>query len=52
MQMGVVHYCKNAHLLRHRYKDTCAYAIYYEVDLVTKELQSKAKYAMNLKLDP
>ena len=51
-QMGVVHYCENVHLLRHRSEHTCTSTIYYQVDSVTKALHHKAKYAINLNLDP
>ena len=51
MQVGVVHYCENAHLLRHRSEHTCSSAIYYQMDSVTKALHCKAKYGMNVKMD-
>ena len=51
MQVGVVHYYENAHLLKHRSENTCTFEIYDEVDLVTKTLYCKTKYALNLKLD-
>ena len=49
--MGVVHY-ENIHLLIHKNEHICASTIYYQVDLVTKVLHCKAKYAMNMKPDP
>ena len=49
--MGVVHFCENAHLLRHRSEHICTSAIYYEVDLVRKTLHCKTKYMKNLQPD-
>ena len=45
--MGGVHYCENSHLLRHRSQHTCASAIYYQTDLGTKAMHSKAKHAID-----
>ena len=28
-KMGIIHYCQNLHLLRHRSEHTCASAVYY-----------------------
>ena len=52
IHMGVVYYCENAHLLRHRSERTSASAYCYQVDSETKALHYKGKYAINLKLDP
>ena len=41
--MGVEHYGENAHSLGHRSEHTCASPIYYQADVVTKALYSKAK---------
>ena len=32
MQMEILNFCENTHLLRHRSEDTCASAVYYPVD--------------------
>ena len=50
--MGVVYYCENVHLLRHRSECICLSTIYYNMDLVTKTLNCNAKYLINLKLYP
>ena len=50
--MGVVYYCENVHLLRHRSEHTSASKIYYQMESLTKALQCKAKYAVNMKPDP
>ena len=48
----VEHYCGNTHLLRHRSKHTAAFAIYYQVGLLTKALQCEERCAINMKQDP
>ena len=50
--LGVVCYCENGHLLRHRSKDICASAIYYQTYLDNKALHCKAKHIINLRPDP
>ena len=52
MQMGIVHYSENVLLLRYKPEHTCASSIYYQVGLLTKNLQCEIKYIMNLNLDP
>ena len=43
MQMGGACYCEKAHLLRHRSKQTCASAMYYQMNSVAKSMQCKTK---------
>ena len=50
--IGIVYSFENANLLRHKSEHTCVAAIYYQVGWVTKALQCKAKYIINLKSDP
>ena len=45
--LGVVYYCENAPLLRHRSEHTCASTIYSQTDFITKTLHCKAKFAIS-----
>ena len=51
IHIGIVYYCENANLLKHRSEDTHAFAIYYQMDYVTKAIHCKEKYTNNLKPD-
>ena len=50
--MGIAYYCQGAHFLRHRSEHTCAYAIFHQVDSVTKLMHCKTKQAITLKSEP
>ena len=43
---------KKEHLLIHRSDHTCALAIYYQMDSLTKAMHCKDKHAINLKSYP
>ena len=50
--MEIVYFCENAHLLRHRFEQIYASAIYYQMDSITKAMYCKAKHSINMRHDP
>ena len=51
-QMGVMYYCENAYLLRHRPLHTCASTAFHQMDSVKKVVHCKAKHILNLNSNP